>query len=278
MPPPSSALDCGSSSPHDGRSFARDQPSGGFPPSHRGTQPSAGGSAPRDPAAGTVVQPPEVATVLTFRATGDRKGELVVAGPRTRGSYHPDRPTPLCVRIGLRPGRARAVLGVPAHSLVDRSVRLTDLWGEPAHRLTDDLLAVGDDADLVRSRLTAALAARHRSSGGDDLLAAAMRELASSARLAETAERVGVSERHLRNLFARDVGLSPKHFARISRVRRVLSMAGRERWATVADEAGYFDQAHMISDFRSLMGVPPGAYVSGRLPAATPCTELSRLP
>ena len=223
------------------------------------------------------MQPPEVATVLTFRATGDRGGEIVVAGPRTRGTYHPDRATPLCVRIGLPPGRAGAVLGVPAHSLVDRSVRLTDLWGEPAHRLTDDLLAAGYDADQVRSRLTAALTARRRTAG-DDVLAAAMRELAASARLAETAERIGVSERHLRNLFARDVGLSPKHFARISRVRRVLSMAGRERWATVAEEAGYFDQAHMISDFRSLMGVPPGAYVSGRLPAATPCTELSRLP
>jgi AraC-like DNA-binding protein len=80
----------------------------------------------------------------------------------------------------------------------------------------------------------------------------------------------------LRNLFGREVGLSPKHFARIGRVRRVLSLAGQRRWATVAEDAGFFDQAHMISDFRAFMGVSPEAYLAGRLPAVTPCLRLTR--
>ena len=222
--------------------------------------------------AATAVQMPEVATVLTFRTTPEGESDLVAIGPRTRGSYHRTQVTPTCVRIRLRPGRARAVLGVPAHELVDRAVRLTDLWGPAARSLLDEVPA---DPAVVLSRLAAALDAR-RGPADESVLTAAMRELSASARLADTAARIGVSERHLRNLFARDVGVSPKHFARISRVRRVLSLAGRERWATVADEAGFFDQAHMISDFRSLMGVSPGAYVSGRLPPATPCTEPAR--
>ena len=223
-------------------------------------------------AAATAVQVPEVATVLTFRVTTEGDSDLVATGPRTRGSYHRTRATPMCVRIRLRPGRARAVLGVPAHELVDRAVRLTDLWGPAARSLADELAA---DPARVLSRLAAALDAR-QAPADESVLTAAMRELSSSARLADTASRIGVSERHLRTLFAREVGVSPKHFARISRVRRVLALAGRERWATVADEAGFFDQAHMISDFRSLMGVSPGAYVSGRLPPATPCTEPAR--
>jgi AraC-like DNA-binding protein len=110
----------------------------------------------------------------------------------------------------------------------------------------------------------------------DSLVTAAARELATAARLADVADRLGVSERHLRNLFAREIGLSPKHFARIGRVRRVLALAGHRGWATVAEDAGFFDQAHMISDFRAFMGVTPAAYLSGRLPAATPCLRLTR--
>jgi AraC-like DNA-binding protein len=63
--------------------------------------------------------------------------------------------------------------------------------------------------------------------------------------------------------------------ARIRRLRTVLALAGQQEWAAVAEDAGFFDQAHMISDFRALMGVSPGAYVQGHRPAVTPCTQLS---
>jgi AraC-like DNA-binding protein len=54
-------------------------------------------------------------------------------------------------------------------------------------------------------------------------------------------------------------------------VRTVLATASDVRWADVATAAGYYDQSHMTAEFRQLMGVPPAAYVAGRLPAARPC-------
>lgn len=202
------------------------------------------------------VQEPEVATVLVFRTTAEGRSDLLVVGPRTRGSYNPNKRLPVCVRVRLRPGQTRAVFGAPAHELADRVVSLDDLWGR------------ADDPGRVISRVTEEL----RTSPVDGLLDAAMREMTRpGARLSGVADRLGVGERHLRNLFARDVGLSPKHYARISRVRTVLELAGRKPWAEVADRAGFFDQAHMIGDFRSMMGVSPGAFLAGRLPAVTPC-------
>ncbi|WP_329520919.1 hypothetical protein [Spirillospora sp. NBC_01491] len=63
------------------------------------------------------------------------------------------------------------------------------------------------------------------------LLLAAAEGLSTGARpegVRAVAERVGASERHLRNLFTGDVGLSPKQFARIDRVLDVLArVAGR---------------------------------------------------
>jgi transcriptional regulator GlxA family with amidase domain len=73
---------------------------------------------------------------------------------------------------------------------------------------------------------------------------------------------MGVSERHLRRLFRETVGVSPKTFARMSRFQRALQAArsdGRAGWASIAAAAGYYDQAHLIADFRVLAGVTPQA-------------------
>ncbi|MBU2662288.1 helix-turn-helix domain-containing protein [Actinoplanes bogorensis] len=263
-------------------------------------------------AGSTVVQIPDVATALAFRTTDAGRSDLFVVGPRTRGRYHPTRGVPVCVRLRLRPGVARALFGLPVSALVDRTVRLTDLWGAAGARLTDTVSDAAPDTDLIVSLLSDALAARLASpvssagafpaspgafpasagvfpagspggfpdgSPGSEtgLLAAAVRLLPTASRLSDAAAELGVSERHLRNLFARETGLSPKHFARITRLRRVLDQAGTRQWSAVAGDTGFFDQAHMISDFRAFMGVTPAAYTAGNLPKPTPCADLTRL-
>jgi AraC-like DNA-binding protein len=84
------------------------------------------------------------------------------------------------------------------------------------------------------------------------------------------ARRLAVSERHLRDLFSDGVGLPPKRFERIARLRGLLSR-GETRWAQLAATAGYYDQSHMTAEFRTMMGVPPAAFFAGRPPSLEPC-------
>jgi AraC-like DNA-binding protein len=228
-----------------------------------------------------LVHVPDAATALVFRTTADHRSDLVVLGPRTRASYYMGKNLPFCIKVRIRPGRARPLLGLSVSELVDRVVPLGDLWGEPADRLARELADLGSDPGLALKHIEAALLARIAAqSAGDlsrsDLLRAAtealsVRRASQPNRLREISGRLSISERHLRNLFAGEVGISPKHFARIDRVRSVLASAGRRQWAQVASETGYYDQAHMTAEFRAMMGVPPGAFVAGRLPAAHPC-------
>ena len=78
------------------------------------------------------------------------------------------------------------------------------------------------------------------------------------------ADVMSVSTRKLRQDFSASVGLSPKTYSRIHRLQRtVRSVANRQSgldWASVAIEHGYFDQAHMIHDFRALTGSTPTSY------------------
>lgn len=97
------------------------------------------------------------------------------------------------------------------------------------------------------------------------------------AHVSELARRLAISERHLRSVFTDSTGLPPKRFARIARVRAVLT-AARPRlaqWAQLAARAGYYDQSHMTADFHGMMGVPPATFFTGRIPALQPCRGLT---
>lgn len=81
--------------------------------------------------------------------------------------------------------------------------------------------------------------------------------------VAAIAEDLGSSTRSLERAFLDRVGCAPKTFARIARFQRALAL--REtypqwRWARVAVESGYYDQAHLIADFRQFSGMTPALH------------------
>ena len=87
-------------------------------------------------------------------------------------------------------------------------------------------------------------------------------------RIDQAAAEAGISERTLRRRFAAAVGLSPKTFARVRRLRRacVLSLEAGARLAPVSAEAGYADQSHFIRDFKALTGTLPSGFLRGQTP------------
>lgn len=91
--------------------------------------------------------------------------------------------------------------------------------------------------------------------------------------IGELAAACGVSVRQLERWFARFLGLPPKETARILRFQRALRMLMTDpegSLAQVAQDAGYFDQAHFVRDFRRMTGggVPRG--YRGYYPAQGP--------
>lgn len=80
-------------------------------------------------------------------------------------------------------------------------------------------------------------------------------------------EQIGFSARHFNQLFRDHVGLTPKLFCRVRRLRQVLYLlAGKERvdWMDIAFTCGYFDQAHFIHDFRMFADCTPTEYLAQR--------------
>ncbi|MFE9440128.1 helix-turn-helix domain-containing protein [Streptomyces sp. NPDC006602] len=222
-------------------------------------------------------QVPDTATKLVVRVEAGGRRDALVVGPRTRASYYAeaDRRLASCVQVSLGPGAVLPLLGTPAVDLVGRAVPLGALPTGTARQLAEKLVASAPEemvAYLTELLPDPMAAGRSRTR----LLRAAVDALSTRpdhapAQVKDVARELAVSERQLRNLFTEGVGLSPKHYARISRVRHLLTHAADAPWAELAAATGYYDQSHMTSDFRTLMGVPPRSYFTGRLPDPQPC-------
>lgn len=165
----------------------------------------------------------------------------------------------------LRLGASEAVLGEPASAVAGRVVPLGDLWGDPAARRLSERLSAARDPVVEAAILQAAIAERVAVAGGRRAslqLALEAAERLTRANVNVVAADLRVSERHLRRVFHEVVGVSPKAFAMLARFHRALRAAREEThpgWASVAAFAGYYDQAHLIAEFRMIANTTPRA-------------------
>jgi AraC-like DNA-binding protein len=227
-----------------------------------------------------LVHIPDAATSLVWRTVADGSSALLVVGPRTRAAYYDSKDVPACVRFQLAPGAARVLLGTSVGELTDRVVSLDELWGPPGVQLADRLTGLASEPIPAVNHMEAALTARARAARPQDSRTANLVRRASvelspkrghpHTRIPELARHLGISERHLRNAFITTVGVPPKQFARLTRIRTILPGLRREPWARLANDAGYYDQSHMTAHFHEVMHVTPTAFAAGRLPTV-PC-------
>jgi len=81
-------------------------------------------------------------------------------------------------------------------------------------------------------------------------------------RIGALAKELGTSRDPLEKRFRRWVGATPKQLCSILRVQRVVSGFGRGASLTeLAQSAGYFDQSHLIREFRAFTGEPPERFL-----------------
>jgi hypothetical protein len=196
-----------------------------------------------------LVRLPTCEAQLIVHVTPDGDVKASAAGPSTVAKYRRIIPGPFYLQLVLRPDAARAVFGVPLHTLADRVVDLEDLWGTCAREVVERVAPVRDRPQAAVAAIEAMVADRTRTGAGG-----------------RGASLVRAAERSLRQAFLDHVGTSPKRFARIARVRRVVAEAGRASWARLAAEHDFCDQPHLNAEFRALLGVSPGQFLAGRLP------------
>jgi AraC-like DNA-binding protein len=201
-------------------------------------------------------------------ADSDRRESFVAGLHETSTFVTPEGPA-TCMQVDLTPIGAHLVLGVPMRELANLTVDADELLG--ANRDLVPRLVEESSWDARFALVESAIAARIRDArppAAEVVWAWHTIERTNGAvRVTTLAERIGRSRRHLLALFREHVGLGPKTFARLVRFNHAVSLlrSGRSRsFAELAHECGYFDQAHLIRDFREFAATTP-AELAGRV-------------
>lgn len=152
----------------------------------------------------------------------------------------------------LRPAGAHALLACDLSELGDVLADARDVLGRATTAELAERCAERRGA-RARDPAIAWVAAEIERRGGD-------------VRVGALREERGLSKGRLVEGFRRQIGSTPKTYARLVRFRRALEMLRRDdvRLVEVALEAGYYDQAHLDTDFRDLGGLCPMDFLATR--------------
>lgn len=189
--------------------------------------------------------------------------------------------------IKFRPGGFRPFLGSSVSAIANRTVPIREVFGESAVPWEADMLSLQDD-DAQIAAASAFLRARQPAPDANVALATRLVEQIFKASGDETqilsvedlASRNRMSLRSLQRLFREYVGATPKWVIRRYRLHELverLKAGDVVDGAQAALDLGYFDQAHLINDFRSIAGYTPVRYgnMLQQAKAATSGTVLS---
>lgn len=176
-----------------------------------------------------------------------------------------------CLQVNLTPLGAFRLLGLPMETMARRVLDLSDLMGPEAGRFTAQLAETSGWA--ARFALLDAFFLRRMADAKRETAAVAwafarLKARPGRLRIGDLAGEIGWSRKHLVSRFRAEVGLAPKTLDRVLRFERMLRLVeqGGAPLAALALDGGYFDQAHMIRDFRDFAGCTPRDYLARLIP------------
>lgn len=193
-----------------------------------------------------------------------------VVGTMTVPLHVAPRPAQDFFGVRFRPAMAPAFLRASAAEFTDASVPLAAVWGREGLELEQRLAAARAiprrvavmERELLR-RLPRLPAADLRVHAAVQLILAR----SGAVSIAAAASYAGITRQHLARRFAEHVGVSPKLFSRVVRFQSLLAHLHDRRallWSDAAAAAGYYDQSHLIADFRQFAGLTPQRFFATR--------------
>jgi AraC-like DNA-binding protein len=215
---------------------------------------------------------PDTAIVMVFRynmseINAPKGGRSLVTGisPKIRSVNYSSGMRTLLVLF--REGGAASLLKIPLNELLGKHAHLDDIM--PAY-IMSEIESKLDEAEnnyerlvVVESFLLGMLATKEP----DPRITFAVHEIRKrkgNVNISKLANSVNISLDPFEKKFRRIIGTSPKQFASIVKLRSTIQYYPHARNLTdLAHQMNYFDQSHLIKEFKNLTGKTPGQFFRG---------------
>jgi AraC-like DNA-binding protein len=201
-------------------------------------------------------------------AVGEPLAASVLVGMQTRYALIGSDELDEVMGVVFRSGAVLQCTGESADVFRDGETPLADVFGAAAGGLRERLLEereVAAKLNCLERFLCARLRTRTETAQEATVrfAVATIQHDPSMVRIASLTREIGYSARRFTEVFSRQVGLTPKLYARVCRFQRVVQHLHRGveiPWAELAIDCGYYDQSHFANDFHAFSGVSPTTY------------------
>jgi AraC-like DNA-binding protein len=148
-----------------------------------------------------------------------------------------------------------------AKDCAERRVDCRDIFNKGTIERIEEQLSQGKNARERVSYVESFLMSTIKHEESDSLTRAICDRISllhGNCRISSIGKAFDISKRTLERRFRERVGVTPKTFARVVRLRHaIIQKTMLPHWAEVAQACGYFDQSHMINEFNELYGISP---------------------
>jgi AraC-like DNA-binding protein len=172
--------------------------------------------------------------------------------------------------IGIRfnPGYAYSFFGIPMSEFTDIDVRLADFWKDTS-LLENELGKRENTSQKIGFLQEILLKNKTKLMPLENRFTIALKKLSENTEydsVESLSLELNISRQHLRRLFQKYMGINPVLYMRICRIRRVIKHMQQlntpVNFSHIAQDFGYYDQSHMIADFREFTGSTPLSFYS----------------
>ena len=166
------------------------------------------------------------------------------------------------VRVDFAPGGLYRILGIPMFKMLDCGYDAVEIFGSEMNSLSGRLQetpSLEECKNLIEKFLLSRLAKCRGTLPFDSAMLALLKHDGAIS-IAHTASLACLSLKQFERTCKERIGMNPKMYARIlkfSKAYRLQETLPQLSWIEIAYRAGYYDQMHMIRDFKTFAGVNP---------------------
>lgn len=201
-----------------------------------------------------IVAVPDGAIDILFHCCGSRP-EARICGSVKKGTQVEFERGSMYFGARFFPGTAESLLQCPLNQFTEQQVLLNEVYGA-GEVLAERISEAGSFGERITLFESFHAVCMRRTTGRPSLVSFLLDRINASrggVRVGELAAETGYSSRHISGMFTRAVGISPKLYARIVRFQRCFGLLREQPEASCASlalDSGYYDQAHLINEFR----------------------------
>ena len=172
------------------------------------------------------------------------------------------------IGVRFKPGRAYSFLKIPVHEITDQIVAYNEFAGGSEDSLAGQLAEINSTNQQISllnqvftQKLTGLALVGPQVSRAIKLITQANNQY----NIKQLGDQVGWTRQHFTRECLKHIGLSPKFFSQVSRVKKIISAFQTKKfhdWSQLAIDGGYYDQSHMINEFKKITGLTPKKYLA----------------